>query len=231
MVEIKSEENNTVQLPNNIRQVGTPGEKIKIYIEDYVMTYLNQMTGEKPALQKAALLLGEKVKKESTDIYFISAAVAVVPMEWKEDRFKLSSDEWTALYDKINHYFKNRHILGWFLSRLGQAAAADGEIEKIHSDNFKDKGPIFYTADPLDREDAFYLYENGHLFRQHGYYIYYDRNEAMQNYMMICFFLIESILKSRRSFTHLLVVLSDLNHIILPRFSSVIVNVIAMRAE
>ena len=184
MVEIKSEENNTVQLPNNIRQVGTPGEKIKIYIEDYVMTYLNQMTGEKPALQKAALLLGEKVKKESTDIYFISAAVAVVPMEWKEDRFKLSSDEWTALYDKINHYFKNRHILGWFLSRPGQAAAADGEIEKIHSDNFKDKGPIFYTADPLDREDAFYLYENGHLFRQHGYYIYYDRNEAMQNYMI-----------------------------------------------
>ena len=69
MVEIKSEENNTVQLPNNIRQVGTPGEKIKIYIEDYVMTYLNQMTGEKPVLQKAALLLGEKVKKESTDIY------------------------------------------------------------------------------------------------------------------------------------------------------------------
>ena len=184
MVEIKSEENNTVQLPNNIRQVGTPGEKIKIYIEDYVMTYLNQMTGEKPALQKAALLLGEKVKKESTDIYFISAAVAVVPMEWKEDRFKLSSDEWTALYDKINHYFKNRHILGWFLSRPGQAAAADGEIEKIHSDNFKDKGSIFYTADPLDREDAFYLYENGHLFRQHGYYIYYDRNEAMQNYMI-----------------------------------------------
>ena len=60
MVEIKSEENNTVQLPNNIRQVGTPGEKIKIYIEDYVMTYLNQMTGEKPALQKAALLLGQK---------------------------------------------------------------------------------------------------------------------------------------------------------------------------
>lgn len=31
MVEIKSQENNTVKLPNNIRQVGTPGEKIKIY--------------------------------------------------------------------------------------------------------------------------------------------------------------------------------------------------------
>ena len=184
MVEIKSQENNTVKLPNNIRQVGTPGEKIKIYIEDYVMTYLNQITGEKPAEQKMALLLGEKVQKENTDIYFISAAMAVVPVEWKEDQFKLSSDEWAALYDRIDQYFKNKHILGWFLSRPGQAASADGQIEKIHTDNFRDKGNLFYTSDPLDREDAFYLYENGHLFRQHGYYIYYDRNEDMQNYMI-----------------------------------------------
>ena len=59
------------------------------------------MTGEKPALQKAALLLGEKVKKESTDIYFISAAVAVVTDGvGKRNRFKLSSDEWTALYEQ-----------------------------------------------------------------------------------------------------------------------------------
>lgn len=186
MVEIRnqSEESNTVKLPNNIRQVGTPGEKIKIYIEDYVMTYLNQMTGEKPPGQKMALLLGEKVRKEDIDIYFISAAMAAVPVEWKEDQFKLSSDEWASLYDRINRYFKNRHILGWFLSRPGQAASADGQIEKIHTDNFKDKGSLFYTTDPLDREDAFYLYENGHLFRQHGYYIYYDRNEDMQNYMI-----------------------------------------------
>lgn len=63
MVEIKSEENNTVQLPNNIRQVGTPGEKIKIYIEDYVMTYLNQMTGEKPALQKQHFFLVKRSKR------------------------------------------------------------------------------------------------------------------------------------------------------------------------
>ncbi len=184
MVEIKSQENNTVKLPNNIRQVGTPGERVKIYIEDYVITYLNQITGEKPVGQKMALLLGEKMRKEDTDIYFVSAAIAAIPVEWKEDHFKLSSDEWAALYDRIDQYFKNKHILGWFLSRPGQAASADGQIEKIHNDNFKDKGSLFYTADPLDREDAFYLYENGHLFRQHGYYIYYDRNEDMQNYMI-----------------------------------------------
>ena len=71
------------------------------------------------------------MQKENTDIYFISAAMAVVPVEWKEDQFKLSSDEWAALYDRIDQYFKNKHILGWFLSRPGQAASADGQIEKI----------------------------------------------------------------------------------------------------
>ena len=59
MVEIKSEENNTVQLPNNIRQVGTPGEKIKIYIEDYVISAENApattTTGTEPPLPPAPL--------------------------------------------------------------------------------------------------------------------------------------------------------------------------------
>lgn len=184
MVEVKSQENNTVKLPNNIRQIGTPGEKTKIYIEDYVMTYLNQMTAEKTMSAKVALLLGEKNKNDTMDIYFVSAAIEVVPVEWKEDGFKLSADEWTALYEKVNRYFEKRHMLGWFLSRPGQAATVDGQIEKIQMDNFQDKGEIFYTIDAVNREDAFYLYEKGHLFRQHGYYIYYERNEDMQNYMI-----------------------------------------------
>ena len=54
MVEIKSQENNTVKLPNNIRQVGTPGEKIKIYIEDYVITYLRRLAGEETLNSRVA---------------------------------------------------------------------------------------------------------------------------------------------------------------------------------
>ena len=77
MVEIKCQENDAVKLPNNIRQVGTPGEKLKIYIEDYVMTYLNQVACQKPFGQKAAVLLGEAVRKGKTDIFFISAAIHI----------------------------------------------------------------------------------------------------------------------------------------------------------
>ena len=69
MVEIKSEENNTVQVPNNICQVIYPGKNKNI--EDYVMTYLNQMTGEKPALQKQHFFL-EKRSKRRVRIFTLS---------------------------------------------------------------------------------------------------------------------------------------------------------------
>ncbi len=184
MVEIKYQENDGVKLPNNIRQVGTPGDKLKIYIEDYVMTYLNQIAGQKPFGQKAALLLGEKVRKDKTDIFFISAAIHMENLQIKEDNLQITSEIWTGLYERIDKYFREKHILGWFLSRPGQSVGMSAQIEKVQAEQFRDKGTIFYAMDPMDREDAFYVYEKGQLMRHQGYYIYYERNEAMQNYMI-----------------------------------------------
>lgn len=186
MVEIKYQENenDAVKLPNNIRQVGTPGEKLKIYIEDYVMTYLNQVADQKPFGQRAALLLGQKVRKGKTDIYFISAAIHMNQLEIREDSLQITAEIWSGLYDTMNQYFNDKKILGWFLTRPGQSIGMNGQIEKVQASQFKDKGVLFYAVDPMDREDAFYLYENGRLNRQQGYYIYYERNEAMQNYMI-----------------------------------------------
>ena len=39
------------------------------------------------------------------------------------------------------------------------------------------------TSDSLEKEDAFYLYDQGRLRKQTGYYIYYERNENMQHYI------------------------------------------------
>lgn len=47
MIEIKYDESkNNLKLPKNIRQIGKPGDKTRIYIEDYVVTYINQMTAD-----------------------------------------------------------------------------------------------------------------------------------------------------------------------------------------
>ena len=38
--------------------------------------------------------------------------------------------------------------------------------------------------DTAEQEEAFFRYENNFLVRQSGYYIYYEKNTQMQNYML-----------------------------------------------
>ena len=43
---------------------------------------------------------------------------------------------------------------------------------------------MLYITDSLESEDAFYMYENGQLVKQKGYFVYYTKNEPMQNYII-----------------------------------------------
>ena len=38
--------------------------------------------------------------------------------------------------------------------------------------------------EPAEKEEAFFFFENGLMVRQRGYYIYYEKNPEMQNYMI-----------------------------------------------
>lgn len=38
--------------------------------------------------------------------------------------------------------------------------------------------------EPLEKEEAFYRYEDGKMIRQTGFYVYYEKNEAMRNYLV-----------------------------------------------
>lgn len=79
MVEIKYDESKShLKLPKNIRQIGRPDNRIKIYVEDYVVTYLNQVAQETPQEERLAILLGDTASDEDTAVVFVSGAVAAV---------------------------------------------------------------------------------------------------------------------------------------------------------
>ena len=48
------------QLPKNIRQIGSPAGHTKVYIEDYVITFLNSLSMDKNTYVRGAILFGEK---------------------------------------------------------------------------------------------------------------------------------------------------------------------------
>jgi LysM repeat protein len=51
-------------------------------------------------------------------------------------------------------------------------------------DNFQGSDKILLKLDSMEKEESFYISENNQLVKQAGYYIYYEKNEEMQNYMV-----------------------------------------------
>lgn len=174
----------TFKLPKNIRQVGTPASGKRIYIEDYVVTYLNYISRPGSTNARGAVLLGECKKMETGDVIFISGAVDAENLEFDMDESEFTQEAWTEIYENVKEFFPDLNVVGWFLSRMGFSTAINEKIEKMHVENFPGKEKVLYITDSLECEDAFYMYEKGQLVKQKGYYIYYVKNELMQNYIV-----------------------------------------------
>ncbi len=180
----KKIENIGLKLPKNIRQIGSPSGNKRIYIEDYVITYLNYIARPGSTHARGAILLGEKKRSDVGDIIFISGAVDAQNLEFDMDECEFTQEIWADIYEQAKENFPDLNVMGWFLSRMGFSTALNEKIEKLHFDNFPGNDKVLYVTDSLESEDAFYMHEHGQLVKQRGYFVYYTKNEAMQNYII-----------------------------------------------
>lgn len=173
-----------IMLPKNIRQIGAPTGNRRVYIEDYVMTYLSQLANPNSSYARGAILVGEGVKGENGEVIFVSGALAAQNLELDLEETTFDGETWSYIYQEVKTYFPDLEVVGWFLSRMGFSVEINDMIVKLHMDNFAGTDKVLYIMDSLEGEDAFYMAEGEGLRRQSGYYIYYARNEAMQNFMI-----------------------------------------------
>ena len=191
---IYKEENPDIQegeegfcLPRNIRQIGVAGEKYKIYMEDYVYTFLIRLarTEENQEVQKGrvAVLIGEIKWKTGTAYLFIRGAVMAEDMEAAVDHVDFSGQVWKQIHEDQKKYFEDQEIVGWFFSQPRISMEATELLEKVHLKHFGGE-KVLMLMEPQESEDAFFRYENNTMIRLEGYYLYYEKNICMQNYMV-----------------------------------------------
>ncbi|HKL98762.1 MAG TPA: LysM domain-containing protein [Mobilitalea sp.] len=173
----------TFKMPKNIRQIGKSNATKKIYVEDYVMTFIKQLTGEDYSQCKVAVLVGRYVKLENCRSIFVFGAVEVEGIDISKE-IVFSNDTWTSIYENIKKYYTEAEIVGWFLGGPGYMLEDKDKILKAHVDNFAGQDKTMLTFDNLEKEESFLFYENNRLVKLEGYYIYYEKNEEMQNYMI-----------------------------------------------
>jgi len=171
------------KMPKNIRQIGKSNTQKKVYIEDYVMTFVKQLAGAEYSGCKTAVLVGQSIKLDNCRNIFISGAVEVNSGN-NEGDIIFDNDIWNAIYEDIKKYFTDVEIVGWVVGGPGYLLEDEDKLLKIHMDNFAGPDKILLLYDSVEKEEAFYCFDSGRLIKQEGYYIYYEKNEEMQNYMI-----------------------------------------------
>ncbi len=173
-----------IKIPKNVRQVGSMGSRNKvIYVEDYVMTYIKQLSDKEHSGCRIAVLLGYYIRTEESKNIFIKGAIEMMNTDFGNG-IAFSDEGWTSIYENIKRYFSDVEIVGWSLIGPEFFIESEEKIRKIHMENFSGSDKVFLKMDSMEKEEAFYINENNQLVKLNGYYIYYEKNEEMQNYMV-----------------------------------------------
>ena len=177
------EDQETVQepfsMPRNVRQIGLTNGDYRIYVEDYVYTFLSSLAEEEKAEGRgmAAVLTGEIQWTADMTCIFVKGAIAADSMDAAAEHIDFSEK------DDKEQYFPEQEIVGWFFAQRQMVLEITELFVKVHLRHFGGE-KVLMLMEPGEREDAFFRYDNGTMVQLNGYYIYYEKNSQMQTYMI-----------------------------------------------
>ena len=172
------------QLPKNVRQIGNVSDEPKIYVEDYVDTYLNQLKDKAKDEPVGIALAGEILVLEGQPVVYISGAFRLAEVEVRGKEISLKEETVKQMETDRKKYFPETEIVGWGLIEDGKPMGRSREVGRIHSKYFSKDQSVFIWKDSLDGEEVFYAFKYGELMQMGGHYVFYEKNPAMQNYMI-----------------------------------------------
>lgn len=188
MIEIiynEAEENDeVVKIPKNIRQIGSPKGRHKIYMEDYVYTFLHTSIFEEKKEKRGVILLGKSRVSQDIRYTFISGAINCSDFIFQEDGIVFGEECWEYIYKKVKDYFSGQDVVGWFLGTNGFPLELTPVTEAAHRKYFPGRDKVLVMSDTLEGDDVLFTYEQGVIQKKEGYYIYYEKNLPMQEYMV-----------------------------------------------
>lgn len=173
-------------MPARTKQMGSIENHVKIFVEDYVYTYLYQYGRSGGGKEKLAALIGKHYEVEGQDVLVISGAIQGKGTVQQNGVECFSEETWEYIGGQMQTYFKGMNIVGWVHCQPSFGAFLMARDEVFHKEYFKEKWQVLFVVDTMDKLDTFYIYnEDGTGLRQaRGYFVYYDRNREMQEYML-----------------------------------------------
>ena len=174
------------EFPTNVKQIGSIGEGLRIYVEDYVCTYLIQCAESAGYDERIALLVGRSIVIDGQAVLFISGAIQGVFCKRENGISVMTERSWEYAEQMLNKHFAGLEIVGMMQSQPSYGIFLNTNYAEYYIQHFKKKEDVLFIIDPVEKVSAFYRRgeEVDNLVETKGYFIYYEKNQGMHEYML-----------------------------------------------
>ena len=173
------------KLPKNIRQIGERDAIVKLYVEDYVNTYLRRLYPAGGQDLRVGLLLGSVEMNDGTPYIFIDGAMEMEDVTEQGQKVVFSELAWKKAYQSVEQLFPKRSIQGWFLCGAPGNDLSPLNYWKQHVQYFQGPNKLMYLSSGAEGDESVYITSEDGFYKLCGYSIYYERNQMMQDYMVL----------------------------------------------
>lgn len=151
-------------LPKNIRQIGDIRGSEKICLEDYVMTYIRKKEKQE-AQGYLGIFLGEKKEAEDAVYTYIRGIYEI------QEESTVGS-----VMEECGKYFPDWEVQGCCV--IGAYPAS--RMEKLAEEMPESRQLLYHLQ---DQEETLYWMREGQYTRVKGYFVFYEQNRKMQEYL------------------------------------------------
>ncbi len=172
--------------PTNIKQIGNVDDNLRIYIEDYVYSYLLQYAEAGDNEERLAALVGRCMLIDGQTVLFINGAIQGKYLDSEKGILTFSSKSQEYIDNQIDKYFKGLEVVGWLQSQPNYGNFLSASYAKYHMDNFKKPYSVMLVADPIEKINSFFIWNEDRtdIIESKGFFIYYEKNKSMHNYIL-----------------------------------------------
>lgn len=171
----------TRKLPKNVCQMGEPEPDMRVYLEDYVNVFLKKAVVED--VSSMGTFLGKTCDVDGIPHVFIRGAMvwegAVTPggVVRVDERLRESMEQ------AAEKYFPGDQVVGWFLSGDAGNDLDYYQYQKLKRQILSAHNTLLCINNAEDR--TFLRLSDDECRPLKGYYIYYEKNPNMQEYMLV----------------------------------------------
>lgn len=172
------EEINTIRCN---RIVGKPERDCKIFIEDYVKSYISRLSQDNRGKGNIEILFG-KFKTDGKKLHLdVNGAATLASAE----KIGLGNGNQEKGIESLNiKYFPELEPVGWFYNLEESEKIDYSYLMNLHEELFGENEGILILPGDGSPDPEIYSY-SGDGFRKHkGYVIYYEKNPEMQEYLL-----------------------------------------------